>query len=214
MRWMSVQEKYLLFREMSMYTFHGPFTILLTSMTNLVDHIRYIHSQYRNVGHTLKVLVMDAQFTTDAVTNFLEDNLIEIQQPSPYDHGQNGNGESTVKVIQDGISKLLCRVSKEIPHYKKLWGLAAMEVARLRGLHTSPKNEDLSCDEMWGAPPINLEKMPHIPFGSRVLGHIPLEKQTKLGDRSFTRVYAVGPPSSQSITTYSSTNVQERYYAR
>ena len=38
---------------------------------------------------------------------------------------------------------------------------------------------------------MNLEKMPHVPFGSRVLGHIPLEKQTKLGGRSFP-AYAVG----------------------
>ena len=38
---------------------------------------------------------------------------------------------------------------------------------------------------------MNLNNMPHVPFGSRVLGHIPLEKQTKLGGRSFPP-YAVG----------------------
>ena len=59
---------------------------------------------------------MHAQFTTDAVTKYLENNVIEIQQPSQYDYGQNGNGESVVKIIQDGTNKLLYRVSKDIPH--------------------------------------------------------------------------------------------------
>ena len=60
-----------------------------------------------------------------------------------------------------------------------------MEVTRFRGLRKSPKSDNLSCNEMWGEAPVNLTNMPHVPFGSRVLGHIPLEKQTKLGGRSF-----------------------------
>ena len=124
-------------------------------MSNLVDHVRYIHRQYWRAVHTLKVVVMDAQFVTVAVTKYLGDNLIELQQPSPYDHGQNGNGESIVKIVQDGINKLLYRVSKELPHYTKLWGLTAMEIMRLRGLHKSPKSEYLSCNDMWGKPPVN-----------------------------------------------------------
>ena len=41
-------------------------------------------------------------------------------------------------------------------------------------------------------PFVKLDKTPHVPFGSKVLGHIPLDKQTKLGGRSFP-AYAVGP---------------------
>ena len=37
--------------------------------------------------------------------------------------------------------------------------------------------------------------MPHVPFGSRVLGHIPLEKQTKLGGRSFSAYPVVLAPN-------------------
>ena len=70
---------------------------------------------------------MTRQFVTEAIYKYLDVNKIELQQPSPYDHGQNGNGESIVKIIQDGVNKLLYRVSKHLPHYKTLWGLAAME---------------------------------------------------------------------------------------
>ena len=67
------------------------FTILIQSLSNLVDHIGYIHRQYRKAGHTLEVVVMDAQFVTEAVSKYLDANQIELQQPSPYDHCQNGN---------------------------------------------------------------------------------------------------------------------------
>ena len=69
------------------------FTILLQSLSNLVDHLTYIHRQYLKAGHTLKVVVMDAQFVTETVSKYLDANQIELQQPSSYDHGQTGNGE-------------------------------------------------------------------------------------------------------------------------
>ena len=74
---------------------------------------------------------------------------------------------------------MLYSVSKELPHYKKLWDLAAMEITRLRALHKSLKSEYLSCNDMRGAPPVALEKTPHVEFGSRVLAYILIEKQTK-----------------------------------
>ena len=64
----------------------------------LVDHIRYLHRQYLKVGHTLRIVVVDAQFVTEAISKYLDANQIVLQQPSPYDHGQNGNGESIVKI--------------------------------------------------------------------------------------------------------------------
>ena len=71
---------------------------------------------------------MDAQFVTTAISKDLDANKIELHQPAPYEHGQNGNGESIVKIIQDGVNKLLYRIGKHVPQYKALWGLAAMEV--------------------------------------------------------------------------------------
>ena len=75
------------------------FTILINSLSNLVDHIKYIHQQYWKAGHTLQQVVMDAQFVTEAVSKCLDANQIELQQPLPYDHGQNGDGESIVKIL-------------------------------------------------------------------------------------------------------------------
>ena len=136
-------------------------------MSDLADHVKFLHRQYMKTDHTLKIVVMDAQFVTVEATWYLEANQIEMQQPSPYDYGQNGNGETIVKRIQNGVNKLLYCVGKEITDYKRLWGLAAMEVPRL---HNSPKSKNLSCNHMWSEPAVNVERMPHVPFRSRVLG--------------------------------------------
>ena len=60
-----------------------PSTVLFNSVSNLVDHIRFIRRQYMKAEHTLQTVVIDAQFVTEDITRYLETNRIEVQQPSP-----------------------------------------------------------------------------------------------------------------------------------
>ena len=90
-------------------------------MSNLLEYVRYIHRQYIIPGHTLKTIVTSAQFTTERIVKYMEENQIRLEQPPPHDHGQNGNGESIVKIMQDGMNKQLFGIGKNNQHNKKLW---------------------------------------------------------------------------------------------
>lgn len=44
-----------------------PFIVLLHTLTNLIDLIKYIHRHYMKVGHKLDTVVINTQFVTEEV---------------------------------------------------------------------------------------------------------------------------------------------------
>ena len=86
--------------------------------------------------------------------------------------------------MQDNVNKLLFSV-RGAPENKWLWGLVVMEITRLLGLQKSSKHPTMSCNQMWGEILPDVSKVPHVSFGARVYGHIPLAQQTKLGGHEF-----------------------------
>ena len=162
-------------------------TYLLTGMTNLIDFVKLIVESWYSAGHIMKEMRIDAQFVTAEIKAFLKKQKIEITQPAPHEHGQNGSVEVLIKHMQEDVNKLL--LSSELSH--EYWGLAVLNATDLREWLPSSKNPLVSRAVAWGKPKGNLKNSPLIPFGSRVLAHLPLKKQTALSGRAFPAV-AVG----------------------
>ena len=169
-----------------------PFVFLVNNKANLHQFVDKVRRMYNGKGYKLQVLRADAAFITTATMEYCMTHGIEIRQPTPYEHAQLGPAEGLVHILSNDVNKLLYSVKHATQVYKKLWSLALLEAVRLRGMKSTKQNPGVPRDIAWGDKQVDLNRVPHLPFGSKVLAWIPLPLQTKLSGRSF-RGLIVGP---------------------
>ena len=133
---------------------------------------------------------MDAQFITAEITSWCNTRQIAISQPAPYEHEQNEAAECLIKHLREEVDKVL--ISMELP--RQYWGMALADANDLRNQMPSTKDPKKSRAVLWGKPKASMRRSPLIPFGSRVIAHLPLKLQTPLSTRGFQTI-AVGRAS-------------------
>ena len=121
---------------------------------------------------------------TEKNTTFLTKRKITRSQPAPYEHGQNGDVEVLIKQQQDIVDKL--RTGPQLgPEY---WSMALTHATDIRELLPSSSNSTVSRGVLWGQPKASFKTTPILPFGTRVLAHLPLKLQTALSGRAFDAI--------------------------
>jgi len=165
-------------------------TFLLSGHKFLIDYIKLINKSWLTAGHILKEMRMDDEFATEEIDNYLSDNHITRTQPAPYEHGQNGNAEVLIKHSQETVNKLLDSAQLG----EEYWALALLHATDIRELLPSLSNPSISRGMAWGHSKPSLKISPILPFGSRVLAHLPLTLQTALSGRAFPTIYVGRAP--------------------
>jgi hypothetical protein len=166
-----------------------PFGWLLSSRKHLVRYLEDLRLAVLAVGRTLKVLRTDDEFVTTEIKDWCRKEKITLQPCIPYEHAQIGVIERVHRTFRDSMVK--CMANK--PHLDpRLWGLCWLDcVFKYSTLPNSNLPNNASPYLLWFGQAVDVLKIPMIPFGSIVMGHIPLDLQTKSGHRS-TLTYCVG----------------------
>ena len=165
-------------------------TFLLSGHKFLIDYIKLINKNWLTAGPILKEMRMDDEFATEEIDNYLSDNHIVRTQPAPYEHGQNGNAEVLIKHSQETVNKLLDSAQLG----EEYWGLTLLHATDIRELLPSLSNPSISRGMAWGHSKPSLKISAILPFGSRVLAHLPLTLQTALSGRAFPTIYVGRAP--------------------
>ena len=159
-------------------------TYLLTGTSNLIDYIKLVMESYYAAGYLMKEMRVDKQFVTDEIRTFLKRMHVTISQPAPHEHGQNGSIEVLIKHMEEDVNKALVSAHLDKP----FWGHAVLDATDIRNLLPSAQHPHVSRAVVWGKSKASLKSQPLIPFGSRVLAHLPLTYQTALSTRSFPAI--------------------------
>jgi hypothetical protein len=109
---------------------------------------------------------------------------IDIENPAPYEHAQNGKAENIIQKTENIIQKVL----QESKVDKSFWYKIAKNSCKIRNSMNSHLDPTVSRNEKFGLRKTDLLVTPMIPFGSRVLAHIPLEHQTALSGKCFETI--------------------------
>ena len=159
-------------------------------LSNLVDYVRIIHSNWLRDGHFMEEMRVDDAFVTVKITEYLARHHIKCTQPTPYEHGQNGDVEVLIKHNQETVYKLLDAAQLE----EAYWGLALLHTTDIRELLPSASDPTISRGVAWGHSKTSLNISPLLPFGLRVLAHLPLKMQTALSGRAFPTIFVGRAP--------------------
>ena len=163
------------------------FCYLLFSLKQIVDYLEILYLEYQSNNHVLSTVRFDLQFHTNSVKDWARKRQVSIQLPAPYEHGQNGDAECSVKHTSELVAKQLLTSQVNINY----WGFGFLYATFCRNCFPMSSNSSISRREAWGLPPIDYAKTPFLPFGARVLAHIPLELQDGLS-RASPMIY-LGP---------------------
>lgn len=177
---------------------------LLKHASDIDDHVRRMVTIYRASGFHPKVFRMDKQFVTDATRNLCLTNTlvleeletpseISIQMPGPYEHAQAGDIESHIKVAVESVKKTLCSADLEYG----FWGFAVTHSVAIYITMPSRKDPTRSRFALWTGlsyVPQDLLVVPALPFGSRVIAHIPLKMQQAHSLRGVRTIYVGSAP--------------------
>jgi hypothetical protein len=169
------------------------FDFKLKRLDNLVDIIIQLNNLYKSHGHKMKRIRLDVQFLTKEISDYLSNagpkyEKIDQEHPAPYEHGQNGKAENIIQKIENSIQKVL----KDSSAPKEFWGPISSNICKTRNTMNSHKNLMISRNEAFGGSKTDLLVTPMIPWGSKVLAHIPVKHQTALGYKCFPTM-AMGP---------------------
>jgi hypothetical protein len=165
------------------------FEFKLKRLDNLIDVIRQLCNLFKSSGHTMRIIRFDVQFLTKEISAYLlraspRYEKIDMEHPAPYEHGQNGKAENIIQKVENSIQKYL----KDSNAPKDMWGMISTYVCKARNSMNSDKNPAISRNEAFGGAKTDLKVTPMIPFGSRVLAHIPVKHQKALGYKCFETI--------------------------
>ena len=166
-----------------------PFGWLLKSRKHLIRYLEELRLAVQAVGRTLKVLRTDDEFITIEITAWAKREKITLLPCVPYEHAQIGVVERVHRTFRDAMVKSLANK----PHLDpRLWGMCWLDVVfKYSTLPNSNLPNHASPYMLWFGKTVDVLAIPIVPFGSVVMGHIPLDLQTKSGHRS-TLTYCVG----------------------
>jgi hypothetical protein len=119
---------------------------------------------------------------------------IIIEQPGPYEHAQNGSIECLIKCqVQDTYKTMDATQILDNAGIRdeRFWSKAMRWVSDTRN-KLPAHGQLIARDVAWGLPKTSLKIQPLMPFGSRVLAHLPLKMQNNLSGRALP-CYYLGP---------------------
>jgi hypothetical protein len=158
----------------------------IKSMSNPTRFVEAVVTMYQNNGHPIKLLNMDHQFNTIEVLAYLDSMHINYQFAPPHEHEYIGRIERNNRSTQD---KLSCALAISSTKSEKLWLYALGDV--INKLHVVPR-QHLSWQTpyyKWFGTQYDFHKQPLLPFGCRVMAHVPTSNQSKLSDNSVLHYY-------------------------
>ena len=194
---------------------------LLKGAANIDDHIRRVISIYKAAGYAMQILRADKQFITSATRDMcLLNNIvvdddysvpseITIQMPGPYEHAQAGDIECHIKIIVEIVKKILYAM---ILVYE-FWGFAVLHTVSTYNNMPSRKIPTQSRLSLWKNSTVQPDLLvaPALPFGTRVIAHIPLKLQNASSLRGTKAIYVgTAPGVKGGILLYDETTKRTR----
>ena len=144
----------------------------------------------KKTGNRLKIIRSDDEFFTDAVKDWAAQEHVKVTllPAIPHEHDRVKRIERLHRTLQDIVNKQLAFQSHLSPAY---WELAYRHALDLHNIRPRVSLSGKSPYEIYYGFPYDLAKYPIFPFGSIIMGHIPLSTQTSLSGRS-DEMYFVG----------------------
>jgi hypothetical protein len=151
----------------------------LKSRKDLVKYIKLVINHYKHQNKTIKKFKFDSEFNTDAIKTYLRTEGIQYEFAPPYEHNAIGTIERKNRTIQEMMIKTL--YSSQVD--RKLWPMIFRDSIFKNNIQTR-KSDGISPYFHWYNRAFDVSKYPLIPFGSRVMAHVPVENQRKLEFKS------------------------------
>ena len=177
---------------------------MLPTLSGLDTLIALMHDRYRDMGHVMKFFRIDSQFVTADTKLFckrrgvvlkdrevITEPAINIEQPGPYEHAQNGSIECLIKCMTEDTVKALDSAQLLLPNGsidKRFWSKALHWANDVR-CDLPAAGAQVSRNVAWGLQPTSLSDQPMFPFATRILAHLPLSMQTSLSGRAIPSLY-------------------------
>jgi hypothetical protein len=160
---------------------------LVRGTGDIDDHVRNIISMYRSAGYSMKILRADKQIHTAASIALCRLHGIDIQLPGPYEHAQAGDIESHIKIIVETVKKIIYAMTLSYEY----WGFCVRHVVKVYNSMPSRCNPPKSRLSLWQGndKSLDLHVIPALPFGSRVIAHVPLTNQRADSLRGVKTIY-------------------------
>jgi hypothetical protein len=137
-------------------------------------------------GHKLKHLRFDEQFSTEPTKDFLASHGITYDVVPPYEHSLLGLVERANRSLEEKLIKVMDRVRD-----KRLWGMAVADCVLKMNLCPRAALDFNNPYEQWFKKKFDMSTHPLLPFGVKVMAHVPVENQHVLGPKAVETI-AVG----------------------
>jgi hypothetical protein len=164
------------------------FTIayLLKDASDLQNVLEFLRRRFLSDGHKLTHLRFDDQFVTKEIKEFLLTNGISYDVVPPYEHSLLGLVERTNRSLEEKVIKVMDKVKD-----KRLWGLAIADCVLKMNLSPRAAIGFNNPYEKWYKNKFDMSEHPLLPFGAKVMAHIPVVNQRVLGPKAESTI-AVG----------------------
>jgi hypothetical protein len=152
---------------------------LLKDATHLEIVLEQLRRRFLLDGHKLKHLRFDDQFSTETIKDFLPSHSITYDVVPPYEHSLLGLVERANRSLEEKLIKVMDRV-----HDKRLWGMAVADCVLKMNICPRAALNFNNPYEKWFKKKFDMSLHPLLPFGVKVMAHVPVENQHVLGPKA------------------------------
>jgi hypothetical protein len=161
------------------------FSRLVKSRLSVVDHLEALRRFVAASDKTLRYIRTDNEFVTKLSRAWAASNNIIFQPSIPFEHNTVRQVERMHRTLQEMVVKSMANKPHLSPQF---WGLAYLHCSHLHNL-LPLRSSTTSPYSLWWKKPYDFHSFPILPFGSVVMGNIPLPQQTTLSGRAIENVY-------------------------
>jgi len=161
------------------------FTFLTKSTKGALTYLTRVHKLHLSRGYTLLHLYVDLQLATTELRQYCTKHNIRVHIGVPYEHQSLGTIERFNRTIKESKDKKMLQ-----PHISpNMWGLAHLDSVDLYNAGPSPVHDSLSPYRLYDDITPDASATPFLPWGTHVVGHIPLALQTAQSGRGKEYLY-------------------------
>jgi len=161
------------------------FSFLTKSTKGALTYLTRIHKLHLSRGYTLLHLYIDLQLATTELRQYCSKHDIHVHIGVPYEHQSLGTVERFNRTIKESKDKKMLQ-SHISPN---MWGLAHLDSVDLYNAGPSPVHASLSPYRLYDDITPDASASPFLPWGTHVVGHIPLALQTAQSGRGKEYLY-------------------------
>lgn len=161
------------------------FSFLTKSTKGALTYLTRLHKLHLSRGYTLLHLYIDLQLATTELRQYCSKHDIHVHIGVPYEHQSLGTVERFNRTIKESKDKKMLQ-SHISPN---MWGLAHLDSVDLYNAGPSPVHDSLSPYRLYDDITPDASASPFLPWGTHVVGHIPLALQTAQSGRGKEYLY-------------------------